>query len=139
MVKFKSQRNETEVKGNVQKYLSYKEAWARIEQAQNDGYYLEAVTIIESIISDRLLSFLVGIGKIDRESKKVEKIGFGNLIDQWRSVVGQNGAASPQAIDEILSLVDRVNSWRDKRNLVVHGIVKSLPGTATEDVTSFLW
>ncbi len=48
----------TSLNGNVAKYLSYREAWARIKLARRQGFFLEAVTIDESIISDRLLSFL---------------------------------------------------------------------------------
>ena len=44
------------VKGNVRKANSYREAWARIKLARRQGFFLEAVTIEESIIFDRLLA-----------------------------------------------------------------------------------
>lgn len=49
------------IKGNAAKFWSYREAWTRIKQAQEQGFYLEAVTIEESIISDRLMSYLISI------------------------------------------------------------------------------
>jgi len=47
---------------NAMRYFSYKEAWVRIKKAQGSGFYLEAVTLEESIIADRLISFLVYVG-----------------------------------------------------------------------------
>lgn len=45
------------MKKNLQKYLSYKEAWTRINKAIKAKYFLEAIVIEESIMSDRLISF----------------------------------------------------------------------------------
>jgi len=67
---------------NANKYFSYSEAWVRIKKARGSGFYLEAVTLEESIIADRLLSFLVCIGEIDAEAQ-VEKCSFGQLIQLW--------------------------------------------------------
>jgi|SRR5579871_1003630 len=50
---------------NINQYFSYREAWGRIRRAKGHGYYLEAVTLEESIIADRLISFLVSAGKLD--------------------------------------------------------------------------
>jgi hypothetical protein len=60
----KSIISQNSITGNVVKYLSYREAWTRIKQAQEQGFYLEAVTLEESIITDRLISYLVGVGAI---------------------------------------------------------------------------
>lgn len=45
---------------NDLKYLSYKEAWSRITKGLENGSYLEVVTICESIIADRLWSYVSG-------------------------------------------------------------------------------
>ena len=45
-------------KGNIEKFNSYAEGFARINEANEKGFYLEAITIEESIIVDRLLSHL---------------------------------------------------------------------------------
>ena len=60
--------------GNGPKYFSYREAWGRINKAQAYGFYLEAVTLHESIIADRLISFLVYAGAIT--DAKLEKYTF---------------------------------------------------------------
>jgi hypothetical protein len=67
------------------KYLSYAEAWRRIKAAIQAGYYLEAVTIEESIIADRLLSYVAGIAP---EQPVDVRSPFGGLIRRWRSVAG---------------------------------------------------
>lgn len=44
------------INGNGDKFRAYRESWTRIKEAQKQGFYLEAITIEESIISDRLSS-----------------------------------------------------------------------------------
>jgi hypothetical protein len=44
------------IAGNSSKYDSYHEAGSRIQLAQDNGFFLEAITIQESIISDRLIN-----------------------------------------------------------------------------------
>ncbi|NJM48932.1 MAG: hypothetical protein HC860_24505 [Alkalinema sp. RU_4_3] len=46
----KSSFPQKDVAGNVNKYESYREAWSRIKHAQENGFFLEAITIQESII-----------------------------------------------------------------------------------------
>jgi len=43
---------------NYTKYESYRFAFDQIDRAIKDGYFLEAITIEESILADRLISFL---------------------------------------------------------------------------------
>lgn len=119
--------------GNDTKYLSYKEAWSRIKKAQKQGFYLEAVTLQESIITDRLISYLVGVGFIQRAVEPNNYPGFGQLINKWK-------AQHPNQINiqDYSDLQTAVDEWRIKRNKVVHGMVKSHPGEATESVIDFL-
>lgn len=136
MAQHKADRTNKEVKGNSLKYHSYREAWARISQAQENGYYMEAISIVESIISDRLLSYLIGVGVISIESKeKAERTFFGQLIDQWRKHLKERNEDSAGAA---LTLVTEIDKWRSSRNQAVHGIVKSFPGDPTIDITEFL-
>jgi len=118
--------------GNANKYFSYSEAWVRIKKARGSGFYLEAVTLEESIIADRLVSFLVCIGEIQAESR-VEKCSFGQLIQLWTKRV-------PQSIPVryFPDLRFAVEEWRKHRNQVVHGMVKSVPGAQHCDVLDFL-
>ena len=118
--------------GNANKYFSYSEAWVRIKKAHGSGFYLEAVTLEESIIADRLVSFLVCVGEIQAESR-VEKCSFGQLIQLWTKRVPQ-----PIPVEYFPDLRLAVDDWRKHRNRVVHGMVKSMPGTQHGDVLDFL-
>ena len=60
----------------------YKSAFKQIKSANEDGYYLEAITLVESLITDRLesrFSFLIGkdfsfktIGALIKKSRELE-------------------------------------------------------------------
>jgi hypothetical protein len=109
---------------NVPKYLSYNKGWARINSALEAGFYLEAITIQESIISDRLLSYVLGVAP---NSKINTKTSLGKLIVQWRKYAG----VSLERLDGT-DLGRDTDAWRIKRNTVVHGLVKSAPGGTPE-------
>ena len=113
---------------NVAKYLSYTTAWTRIKSAMDAGYYLESVALCESIISDRLISYIEGVSG---KSVKLDK-PFSHLIKEWKRT---SGSVSWGTCED---LPDAVDAWREKRNEVVHGLVKSKPGTSTQPVESFL-
>lgn len=113
---------------NTAKYLSYKAAWERISSAIEHGFYLEAVALCESIISDRLISYVQGVtGKHVRLETP-----FHELIGLWRANAGVI------AWKEHVDLAGAVDLWRTKRNMVVHGLVKSAPGKPTQNVESFI-
>ncbi len=113
---------------NISKYQSYKAAWARIRDAINDSYYLEAITICESIISDRLLSFVNG----ESSKKLTTRSSFYDLTRAAEKLLQENtGESSPQ-ID-----VGEIDDWRVLRNKTVHAFVKTLPGESTLEVREF--
>lgn len=116
--------------GNYAKYLSYREAWKRINESVNNGFHFEAVTIAESIISDRLLSYIWGV---DPQSKITTRDPFAKLIKEWKRL----GAPLP-LYPSYKDLGAAVDDWRARRNEIVHGLVKSEPGKPTNDVNSFL-
>ena len=115
---------------NKSKYLSYKKAWERINAALEQGFFLEAITIEESIISDRLLSYILGV---EPKAKVGIKSGLGDLISHWRKHAGASLIQADGA-----DLGDATNVWRVKRNSAVHGLVKSAPGTPTTQPDDFL-
>ena len=117
---------------NANKYFSYREAWVRIKKAQGYGFYLEAVTLEESIIADSLVSFLVCVGEIEAGSQ-IEKHSFAQLIQRWMKHVPE-----PIPIKYFPDLRSAIEEWRKHRNKVVHGIVKSAPGSNHKDVLDFL-
>lgn len=96
----------------------YTEAYARIESSINTGHFFEAITIEESIISDRLASFLEATDTL--KSDKIHKQSFSNLIMLWK-ISTTNPGTIWEACDELISKVD---AWRKQRNKYVHGLVK---------------
>ena len=55
---------------NYSKYISYKAAWDRIKDCNHHGYYIESISICESIISDRLLSLSLSIPQKESLSER---------------------------------------------------------------------
>ncbi|MFP5229566.1 MAG: hypothetical protein ACLGXA_18285 [Acidobacteriota bacterium] len=114
---------------NTAKYLSYREAWRRINAAITDGYFFEAVTLCESIISDRLLSYVRGVSP---SSKATIRTSFATLITEWRKLAGTF------PVHQTTDLGEAIDRWRVGRNAVVHGMTKSMPDTATHELQSYM-
>lgn len=115
---------------NTAKYLSYTEAWRRINDAMSKGFYFEVVTLCESIISDRLLSYVCGVNP---SSSANIRTPFARLIKDWRRLGA--GTLSVQGHPHLGAEVD---AWRVERNLVLHGLTKSPPGSPTAPVQPFI-
>jgi hypothetical protein len=118
--------------GNTAKYLSYREAWAPIYQAHASGFYLEAVTIAESIIGDRMLSYLVRANVLESTSPK-RWPSHADLVHLFRKM-------HPESISEggIEDLLTALEDWGRARNHIVHEIVRLRPGQATRAIDEFL-
>ena len=62
------------------KYHSYRAACYRMNLAMKKGFYLEAIAIQESVISDRLLSFAIRSNKLVVCHERLYTISFSKLI-----------------------------------------------------------
>ena len=95
----------------------YKGAYARINDAMAAGYYLEAIALTESLLSDRLesrASYLRG-----------RDFGFrtlGDLIKEHRRI--ENDATLKTMV------VGEVGQWAKARNTALHEIAKLAAGDA---------
>lgn len=120
---------------NTQKYLSYKEAWRRINASLDSGTYLEAIALCESIIADRLYSYIDGVSKMNGASQTKLKLHspLHSIIKEWRKLAGSTLQQGPS-----VDLGKEVDNWRRERNEIIHGMVKSEPGTPTVEVSDFL-
>jgi hypothetical protein len=117
----KSEKKEAK-KGNKAKHDAYREAFARIEAANESQFFLEAVAIQEAIISDRLKSHLGHLGKLPKRKRPT----LSDLVDAWKS---ENQS---QRLEIKINLAELVDQWRVLRNQAVHGLV------ATHSVIDFL-
>lgn len=117
--------------GNVNKYKSYRHAWGDIRKAIGTGHFAEAVAREESIISDRLLSYLCYMRVLKQEDSQNQAKKLNELIQRWKKSVPE--PIQDRFFDDLQTATD---DWRKKRNKV-HGMVKSLPGQDHQDPLEF--
>lgn len=79
------------------------------------GFYLEAIAIIESLVSDRLESRLTFLKQADTSFKTL-----GTLINESKSL-------ETDPLFKTLVTVD-LNNWRELRNKAMHEMVKLASG-----------
>lgn len=118
---------------NTTKYKSYAEAWRRVKAATEAGFYLEAIAIEESIIFDRIRSFVEHAGTVEIK----DKTPYSTLIGQLEAVLNKD-AKKDRRWSNDKELIERLKKWGDRRNRAVHRIVRSKPGTATQPINEFL-
>lgn len=112
---------------NMRKGESYRFAFGRINAAIEQGFYLEAITLSESIIADRLLSYCTWA-----DQRRIgTRTSLSTLIAAWRRLA-TNG---PIWKDEDLG--NAVDAWREARNACVHGAAKSEPGSPTTPTAEY--
>lgn len=100
---------------NKQKYLSYRLALGRIGHAISEEFPIEAIAIEESIISDRLHSFVRHYsGPLD-----IERTSLRALVKKSLIICNTNKDEEGKQLLEIIS------DWIDLRNNVIHGIAKA--------------
>jgi hypothetical protein len=95
------------------RYLRYKLAFERLDDALEEGWLLEAISLEESIISDRILSALLSL-----TGKSSARMSFNDLINQTKEAFVANGG-DPEA-----KLFNQLHQWRQDRNECVHAFCK---------------
>ena len=128
--------NKNKIKG-----ASFTYAFGRINEAIKREFYLEAVTLAESVISDRLYSFVKHHEAIPtnpsklgvKEKKARKKTGFQELIRKAQKL--STTSVTTKSGDDMFAALD---TWRDQRNQCVHSVAKSEPGEPTINVDEFV-
>jgi hypothetical protein len=103
------------IKGYSDKFLAYREAWTRIKESQEQGFYLEAITIEESIISDRLSSYFRNVLKTEKQPNSLK-----GMQDLWKKYHPE-----PITFGGYNDLIFELDKWRKERNQAIHAIVQS--------------
>ena len=93
----------------------YREAYGRISKAINDKYFLEAVTLTESLLTDRLESRVTFLLRKDYSFKTL-----GELIRKIKE--RENDVQLRELV------VAGVESWREERNNALHEMAKMEEG-----------
>jgi hypothetical protein len=115
------------VKPNTEKGRSYAWAFQRLKEAHQQGYYIEAAAVAESIIADRLYSILLAKGETFKPGKDGHPT-FGALI-----------LALEKHLDGSESFnLERLRAFQKARNTAIHQVAKSQPGEPTLKVEDFL-
>jgi hypothetical protein len=98
-----------------------------MKKAIEEKFYLEAITIQESIITDRLLNFVIknNIKSISEEELHRPIAFLNKLIEH----------SKPYFEDE--NLYNELNEFRFSRNNCIHAMVKSYPGNPTQKISDF--
>lgn len=113
--------NKKAIKGNHAKFLSYKLAHERLKAAVESGYPLEAVAIAESLLTDRLLSFINFYGA----AFDPEKATLGGVAHKAAQI-----CKMPTTRDLVgEDLATKAAMWAKDRNTVLHSIAKSGQGS----------
>ncbi len=93
----------------------YQNALKKVAAALNDGYAVEAVTLVESMIADRLEARRANIHSQDRKKRMFSNLG--PLVDE---LCGEKAGES----DSSKKLYKEVANWADERNKAIHELVK---------------
>jgi hypothetical protein len=112
---------------NYYKFYSYRYAYSQMKKAIEGKFYLEAITIQESIITDRLLNFVIRNEILIISDLEIHrsKASLNNLIK-----------LTEQHFDDD-TLINYLNEFRQSRNNCIHAMVKSYPGNPTQKVSEF--
>ncbi|MEE2941049.1 MAG: hypothetical protein VX460_11730 [Planctomycetota bacterium] len=106
-----------------QKSGRYAFAHTRIQEAMKAGFYLEAITITESMITDRLLASRDHLMGEERKGRRTLGALLQKHLNDEALRVEPGGAG--EGGETIFKQLDR---WREERNDLLHGIAKCLPG-----------
>lgn len=106
----------------TKRYRRYRAVFQRALQAQADGYPLEGIAIIDSLLTDRLASRL---GYVTHDSPS-ERLSCGQVCH--RLMKGEKAPGSPKERDpEFRDAISRIQAWVRRRNHALHALAKSLP------------
>ena len=125
--KCKMSKVEQKARKNYAKRDSYALAFRMIDHAVKYDCPLQAITIEESILADRLWATL-NVGKSRRS------LGTMNAaLVQWKPTNGGTVNKNAKRFDEYMeALYPRLKIWWKDRNKLLHGIAKSFQGDGPE-------
>lgn len=103
---------------------SYLAALKRIDKSISDGYFLEAITLEECLISNCLFNYLSNTGT------KLYNPTFKLLLTEIRKNAKGND-------ESFLSLFNKIDVWRVARNKAIHGFITAKSESLNQPRQSF--
>ena len=116
--------NQSENSKNYAKQDSYALAYRLIDDAIRHNYPLEAIAVEESILADRLWSVINA-----KKAKGGKGETLGKALRTWKDYKVKGESENPFD-EEMDSFLADLTNWWNRRNKLVHGIVKSFRGEA---------
>lgn len=104
------------------RYELYRGAHRRLKQALSSGFWIEAIALCESMISDRLESRISHLNNHESEARRHQVLG--GLVNRLKSTEKKRGYAALHA------LYEEVRLWNAERNRAIHHAVKISDGEA---------
>ena len=98
------------------------------------GFFLEAVAIQESMMFDRIRSFLEHVV----QEEIPDETPFGRVVRRWEAELNTDRKREQSIWDTEGDLSKRVLDWIAARNVVVHKMARSRPGTPTMPIDQFM-
>lgn len=86
-------------------------------RAMEAGFYIEAIALMESLMSDRMESLL-------NDTMKTDKFSF-KTIGYLANEALNNATIAPNQV--IVDIIERIREWAKKRNNAIHEMSKLLP------------
>ncbi len=97
------------------RYVMYKYAWDRYNEAYKAKYYIECIALVESLIADRMES-------LANEISASSKYSYSTLEKLITYLCGKN--QSQLLNDEIVSVINKIKVWKNGRNKAIHEMAK---------------
>jgi len=97
----------------IGRYLRYKLAFERLDEALEEGWLLEAISLEESIITDRLISILDAKGETVSKKQSLSRL----ISHSKKLMIGSGATVDGDFFHEL-------EQWRDARNECVHAFCK---------------
>lgn len=102
------------------RYELYRGAHRRLKQALSLGFWIEAIALCESMISDRLESRISHLNNHESEARRHQVLG--GLVNRLKSTEKKRG------YEAIHALYEEVRLWNAERNRAIHHAVKISDG-----------
>lgn len=114
---------------NHAKAQRYAEVLERCEIAIDTTFYLEAITLVESMITDRLLA--CAEARYGQERASINSLHRA-LDFHIARLEGEKAQAAHEG-HRTEDLFGALHLWKDRRNDLMHGLAKSFPGEEIEN------
>ena len=118
---------------NAQKHENYREQFKRLKKALAAEFYLEAVFIEYSIIEDRAESILRHAGKWEACIKRQRGhfLTLEKKIDYIKEISREKKSLVHRYFSD--TVLDEILEWKEKRNRLIHALLKQT--LTTEEVS----